>query len=422
MADFSTSNLLWYIYQRNRAVGYPTVISMQQFLHEFPSASRKDILQELDNLINGMNFVHRRFLCVYDLTEDGLKEVLHLQKLVPSPGTKVWWVPILQEVACWVCKPIKAITVVLLMLLTCCTVHGEDVSASASPVSIIDNGGLLSSNSAHRISVKEQRICELVAKVEATVTNAEGTLSKKVEQLSSEYELRLKHQLAEIDSEIGDAVRDRDFYAKRYAELKAEYSDAYKNLRDDYDKFVGQLGHWLVVIGIFVALLGIVVPAVATFVQWKNIKTGINDLKQGKDRELSKLRRDSVRAMHMSLLHGVQSIDTGVSLPTIDRANVICSMVICFDDLLECAMRTKDGNMVKDEIDAFQPFLSRWSNSDIPERVDVWTKSEKLLKTAMKNRMGLSRRGDFVELLGSDSKTFKWLEEFYGKFAEWKFA
>ena len=398
------------------------MISMQQFLQEFPSASRSDIVRELDNLIIGMNFVHRRFLCVYDLTEEGLKEIQHLQKFVPSPSPKVWWVSLLQVAACWVSKPIKVITVVLL-LLTCYTGYGkEDVSSPASPLPVIDNGGHLSSNSAHRIRAQEQRICELVAKVEATVAKAEGTLSNKVGQLSSEYESRLKKQLGGIDAEIGDAVRDREFYAKRYAELKSEYASAYTNLRDDYDKFVGRLGNWLTGIGIFVALLGIFVPAIATFVQWRNIKAGIADLKQGKDEELSKLRKDGIRALHMSLLQGVQRVDVGVPVTTIDKANVICSMVICFDDLLECAMRTKDGNTVKDEIAAFQPFLSRWSCSDIAERIKIWKESEMLLKAAMKSRTGLSRREDFAKLLGENSETFKWLESFYRKFAAWKFA
>ena len=97
MADLSTSHLLWYIYQRNCAVGYPTAISMSQFRHEFPNASRKDIGRRLDNLINKMSFVRRRFLCVYDLTESGLHEVLHLQKFVPNPVKNVWWVSIAQS-------------------------------------------------------------------------------------------------------------------------------------------------------------------------------------------------------------------------------------------------------------------------------------------------------------------------------------
>ena len=82
MAELSTSNLLWYIYKRNCAVGYPTVITMREFLYEFQSASRQDIIKELDNLITGMEFVRRKFICVYDLTEAGLTEVLHLENFV----------------------------------------------------------------------------------------------------------------------------------------------------------------------------------------------------------------------------------------------------------------------------------------------------------------------------------------------------
>ena len=422
MANLSTSNLLWYIYQRNRAVGYPTVISMQQFLHEFPCASRNDIVRELDNLINGMNFVHRRFVCVYDLIEDGLKEVLHLEKFVPSPIPKVWWVSLLQLVACWVSKPNKAITVALVMMSVCGMVYGEDVGSPVSPLPVIVNGGILSSNSAQRIRAQEQRIYELLAKVEAAVAKAEGTLSNKVGQLSSEYEAKLKKRLGEVDVEIGDAVRDREFYAKRHAELKSEYASAYTNLRDDYDKFVGRLGYWLTLIGIFVALLGIGVPAVATFLQWKNIKAGIADLKHGKDAELSQLRRESVRSLHMCLLQSVKAVDMGTPTAPLDMINVICSIIICFDDLLECAMRTKDEGIVKDEVGAFRPFLERWSNSDMTERRNIWAECVKLLRSAIKNRKDMSRRKEFAELLGENSETFKWLENFYGRFAEWKFT
>lgn len=286
---------------------------------------------------------------------------------------------------------------------------------------LADNPSLVMDIEQH-INVLEKRVKELETRADEISTNAEGIVSNRVETMVREYDSKMKKRLGEIDVEIGDAVRDREFYSKRYAELKSEYTSAYANLRDDYDKFVGRLGHWLTVIGIIVALISIGVPAVATFVQWKNIKAGISDLKQEKDKELSKLRQDCVRALHMSLSQGVLNVDTGVPLSTLDKANVIYSIVICFDDLLECAMRTKDGNMVKDEVAAFRPFLSRWSDSDIPERIYIWKESEKLLKAAMKSRMNLSRRGDFVELLRGDSDTFKWLETFYSKFADWKFA
>ena len=268
----------------------------------------------------------------------------------------------------------------------------------------------------------EQRVKVLSDRVDEMSVRTESFVSNYLVTITGEYESRLKTRVDKIDEEIGDAVKDKEFYSKRYAELKAEYADAYKNLRDDYDKFVGKLEIWLTVIGILVALIGIFVPAFATFAQWKNIKAGLTDLKQGKDKELSNLRKDGVRALHMSLLQGVQNIDAGVPLSTIDKANVIYSMVICFDDLLECAMRTKDCNMVKDEVAAFRPFLSRWSDSNIAERIDIWAKSEMLLKAAMKGRTGLSRREAFVELLGENSETFKWLEAFYRKFAAWKFA
>lgn len=96
MALLSESNLLWYIYQRNCAVGYPTVISMSQIRAEFPASTRKEIEQVLNNLINVLHHINRRFFCVYDLTQLGLEEILHLQKFIPNPVKNVWWVSILQ--------------------------------------------------------------------------------------------------------------------------------------------------------------------------------------------------------------------------------------------------------------------------------------------------------------------------------------
>ena len=272
------------------------------------------------------------------------------------------------------------------------------------------------------VNMLERRIQKLAIQTSAVSTNADGLVSNCIEAISNKYESKLKRRLGEIDVEIGDAVRDREFYAKRYAELKSEYASAYTNLRDDYDKFVGRLGYWLTLIGIFVALLGIGVPAVATFLQWKNIKAGIADLKHGKDAELSQLRRESVRSLHMCLLQSVKAVDMGTPTAPLDMINVICSIIICFDDLLECAMRTKDEGIVKDEVGAFRPFLERWSNSDMTERRNIWAECVKLLRSAIKSRKDMSRRKEFAELLGENSETFKWLENFYGRFAEWKFT
>lgn len=89
----STSNLLWYIYQRNCAVGHPTVISMSQFLSEFKGATKSDINKELHNVIDVMHFAARRYCFIYDLTEDGLAEVEHLKNFM---------LPICSHTVCWV--------------------------------------------------------------------------------------------------------------------------------------------------------------------------------------------------------------------------------------------------------------------------------------------------------------------------------
>lgn len=106
MAVLSTSNLLWYIYQRNCEVGYPTVITMGDFLHEFSPCTRNDIERELDNVIKEMGFVRKRFFCVYDLTENGLDEVMHLKKFVPHYcKVQKGFVFLIQKVVCVFFKP-----------------------------------------------------------------------------------------------------------------------------------------------------------------------------------------------------------------------------------------------------------------------------------------------------------------------------
>ncbi len=410
MANLTTSNLLWYIYQRNCEVGYPTVISMSQFRAEFPAATRKDIVQELDNLINGMHFIHRRFLCVYDLTYDGLDEVLLLQNfVVNNPCERVWWVPVLQIIVRWIFRPIK----VSALILVACSMPLSLYAGETNEV-VVSIGGNVNCqiDANHQMEVLDKRISAV-----ADMVNRQGeTIEKETGRLSEKLSDELVRKIGVVTNKCATE------YDKRYENLQSQYETAYKNLRDDYDKFTDRLGNWLTVIGIFVALLGICVPVVATFLQWKNVKAGITALEQGKEKELSKLRRDSVRSLHMSLLQGVQSVDLGVKLSTLDMTTIMCSIIICFDDLLECAMRTNDENVVKDEVAAFRPFIDRWSNSKEPERINIWGKCVTLLKSAMKNRKNLSRRRAFVELLDENSETFKWLEGFYQKFAEWKFA
>lgn len=97
MVELSTSNLLWYIYQRNCTVGHPTVISMSQFQSEFKGVTRSDINNELQNLIDRMHFIIRKYCFVYDLTENGLAEIEHLKNwALPICLRTVYWVSVAQ--------------------------------------------------------------------------------------------------------------------------------------------------------------------------------------------------------------------------------------------------------------------------------------------------------------------------------------
>lgn len=413
MVKLSTSNLLWYIYQRNCEVGYPTVISMSQFCAEFPEATRKDIINELDNLINGMHFIHRRFLCVYDLTEEGLEEALHLRKFVVNPCKQVWWVRVLQIIVRRFYSLKKVTALIFIVSLLSLTLSAEVTNEASVSISGNVNGHIVDNT---QMEILKNRISLLERMFDSQKNEISQRCAQEVARVSDRMNIECARQIGVISDKYESE------FDRQSGDLKSQYEVAYKNLRDDYDKFTDRLGNWLTVIGIFVALLGVGVPVIATFVQWKNIRDGIAAIEQGKEKELSILRKDSVKLLHMSLQQNVQSIDMGVKLSDLDMAAIICSLILCFDDLLECAMRTKDESVVKDEVAAFRPFLNRWTSSDVAEIVNIWAKCKTLLKSAMNNKKNSSRRKAFAELLGENSETFKWLEGFYRKFAEWKFA
>ena len=250
----------------------------------------------------------------------------------------------------------------------------------------------------------------------------EAGISNIVTQLRDEYNAKIDECLKEIEVKIGSVIEDRECYEKRYAELKAEYASAYADLRDDYDKFTGRLGNWLTGIGIFVGLFGIILPIVVTIVQRKSIKVGLEELEHGKDRALSVLRKDCVKSLHLCLAQSILSIDATTQSSTLDLASLLCSIVMLFDDLLESAMKTQNEGLVKDEIDSFRHFFDRWSKPYNDERRQIWLSCENLLKSGFKMRKECVRRRAFVDLLGEQSDSFKWLEEFYNNFAAWKFA
>ena len=249
MAKLTTSNLLWYIYQRNCEVGYPTVISMSQFCAEFSGATRKDIINELDNLINGMHFVHRRFLCVYDLTEQGLEEVLHLQKIEVNLCKQAWWVFLAQLVACCFYRAVKkiknGISIFLLFYIgvICCSfANANNASVVLNMEKTVDGLGL--------------RIKKLSEKVNDVSVCVENFVSNEIAIATSTYESRLKEKLHKIDIEIGDAVSDREFYERRYAELKASE----ERFMCHVNMFWTAMAIVVAIVGVFVAWLGIIKP------------------------------------------------------------------------------------------------------------------------------------------------------------------
>ena len=270
MAMLSTSNLLWYIYKRNCAVGYPTAISMSQFCEAFPDATRKEIDQELDNLINGMHFIRCRFLCVYDLTEQGLKEVLHLQNFVINPSRQVWWILLVQLVVCFFGhrnkkeKNVLAIFFVLgVSVMLCLFANAENASDALNMDKTVDSLGL--------------RIKRLSDKVNEASVYVENFVSNEIAVVTCGYEARLKEQLHKIDAEIGEAVKDREFYGKRYVELKA----AEDRFMTHVNIFWTAMAIVVAIVGVFVTWFGIFKPQSSERkikVEWKEAKKRLEAL------------------------------------------------------------------------------------------------------------------------------------------------
>ena len=101
---------------------------------------------------------------------------------------------------------------------------------------------------------------------------------------------------------------------------------------------------------------------------------------------------------------------------------LLSPIVYGFHQLIECAMRTNDERLVKDKINEYKRFIDRWQHPEMPQRASVWKAvAGSIRKAVIKDRNSMMRC-DYAKVLGEGSDSFKWLEQFYADFAEWKFA
>lgn len=216
--------------------------------------------------------------------------------------------------------------------------------------------------------------------------------------------------------------RPKEEDSRQFELLKAEFREFKQDLQYEQDWFLGKLNISLVVIAIAVALIGIFLPLVTTLLQKSEVRKEVKRLREGRDCEFLKMRKDVVNALHLCLSESIIIVDSITSDKSpLDMSMILTSVVLCFDDLIEAIARTNDGELLEREVKAFKPFLERWSKSEIPQRINVWGVAKEMLAKGMRKKKREMSRSDFVRLLGDNSEVFDWLKNLYASFAEWRF-
>lgn len=144
--------------------------------------------------------------------------------------------------------------------------------------------------------------------------------------------------------------------------------------------------------------------------------------RKAKKREIDLLRRDSLKALHMLVSENFAIVDLLGNGTTVDKTVLLSSAIVGIHELLECAMRTRDAKCVAAEIAAVRPFVGRWTKPDDGAPKKIWDSACRCVKSAITESEDACRRIDYDQVLNCDSENFKWLEEFYKNFANWKLA
>lgn len=235
----------------------------------------------------------------------------------------------------------------------------------------------------------------------------------------------LEHDAVPVDvgtTKFSSALsRPKEEDSRHFELLKAEFREFKQDLQYEQDWFLGKLNLSLVVIAIAVALIGIVFPVMNVKWQKDKFQYELNSLRKGNTEELAKLRADILGAIHLCLSENITALNAMANTSELDEAMILTSVILCFDDLIEAAARTNDGELLEREVKAFQPFLERWSNSEIQQRIKVWNVAKGMIAKGMRKKKREMSRSDFVRLLGDNSEVFDWLKNLYASFAEWRF-
>ena len=289
-----------------------------------------------------------------------------------------------------------------------------------------DNSSLVL-NIERTVNSLNRKVNEVSRQVDEVSTHIGSILSNHFADITCEYESRLKEQLGKIDEEIGDAVKDKEFYSKRYAELERLH-----------EQFVGRMQFWLTLVCLVVTVLGVVLPLASMILQRKSfereaeivkkaILIEVNEARKSMETRFLAVQKDSLCGLDLVLSHSIEQFD--LMLPDMKPEDGLTKVVFLlmpiifgFHQLMECAMRTQDERVVKDKISEYRRFIDSWQNPEIPQRAGVWKCIVEGIRESVIKDRGSMMRCDYARVLGEGSDSFKWLEKFYKDFAEWKFA
>ena len=284
-----------------------------------------------------------------------------------------------------------------------------DVRMPVEPSVMVRMDGL-----SDRVSCLETKQAVSQGKQNERLQKLEMSLSRLDEVVDSRVDGR-------CEKKLGDLKRLADgFYEARYRELK-----------EAHDRFMDQLDKWLMVIGILVTLVGVALPIVVVFFQYKSYERDLNKLRnemhQDRIKEMRQLYKDCVAAQKMMLSKYVLWFDNKL-MAGATPANVqfltysLSSIMLGFHQLMECAMRSRDERLVKEQIGAFKGIFDKVRQHNDPRVKNMWSSASAGLKTVIVKKDDEAMRGDYESVLKVGSESFEWLESFYKDFASWKFA
>lgn len=262
----------------------------------------------------------------------------------------------------------------------------------------------------------------LTSKVEGLVAVVSNRIERQCGEIVQEQEKRFSvisnsittsaaNVLAAIkedgESKINAVITERGFYEARYTDLKAAH-----------DRFMGQLSIWLAVIGVLVAIFGVTMPIVVSFHQHKSFDRELNklrnEMKQDRIDEMRQLYKDCVVAQKMMLSKYVLWFDNKL-MAGATPANVqfltysLSSIMLGFHQLMECAMRSRDERLVKEQIGAFKGIFDKVRQHNDPRVKNMWSSASAGLKTVIVKKDDEAMRGDYESVLKVGSESFEWL-------------